>query len=196
MREKYEDFDRVSRHNPILSQMDQWDIVSDPFERHKIYRHKVPLIKSESDGKGVYLFVIDKPGLPPVAMHDMDRIRSFAFELRFLIDNEPVEMGTVGRLLKHLFNKEGFLNMPPEGEERFFLSHAMQNLERLPENAQEIPFRLKYPITDVPSSGAPPLPPPTDYTPPEPITMRGIIAVHSLRALRDAITLAARINNR
>ena len=196
MREQCEDFDPAGRHNPILPQMDQWDIVSDPFERPKIYRHKVPLIKSDSDGKGVFLFVIDKPGLPPVAMHDMDRIRSFRFELRFLIDNEPVEIGTVGRLITQVFNKEGFLNMPPEGKEWVFLSNAMQNLERLPDNSQEIPFRLKYPITDVPNSGAPPLPPPPDYTPPEPITIRGIIAGHSLRALRDAITLAAHINNR
>ena len=172
---------------PDVPPMDQWDIVSDPFERPKIYRHKVPLIKSDSDGKGVYLFVINNPGIPPIVMHDIDKSVSVDFKLTFLVDGEPIEIANAGFLYPPLFSKEGFLNMPPEGKEWLLLRSTMQNLGAIADNAQEIPFRLKDIKSESPMNDVLP--------PPESTTLRGIISGASLRALREAISLAKHLNN-
>jgi len=55
MHEQNEDLGHEKNSSNKMPSNGEWDIVSNPFERLRIYRHKVPLIKSERDRKGVYL---------------------------------------------------------------------------------------------------------------------------------------------
>lgn len=173
--------------------MDPWDIVSDPFERPKIYRHKTPLIKIQGDGKGVYLFVIDKRGVPPIALHDMGE-NTVPPELRFLVDNEPIEIGSVGRIPNA--NSEGYLNLSSNGNEWTLHRHAMQNLDKIPKRMTGIPFRLKSPEPTSPKDTPIPKPPHFSLfsTPTQFPTQRGVIEGPALLVLRHAIMLSAYIN--
>ncbi len=187
MHEQNEDLGHEKNSSNKTPSNEEWDIVSDPFERPRIYRHKVPLIKSERDGKGVYLFVIDQPGLTPIVMHDIEESISVNFKLTILVDGEPIEISNAGFLYPLLFSKEGFLNMPPQGKEWLLTRNTMKNLGAIAENAQDIPFRLKDIESEAPTNGT--------LLPLTPITLRGTICGSSLRALRDAISLAKHLNN-
>ena len=120
--------------------MGVWELVSDPFESPKVYRHKTPLITEAERGKKVYLFAVDKRGVPPIILHDMGENLTQP-ELRVLIDNEPVEVGCVGRVPPK--NTERFLDLATEANEWTLHRYGMKNLERIPADATAIPFRLK-----------------------------------------------------
>ena len=173
--------------------MDPWDIVSDPFESPKVYRHKVPLIRNPADGKGVYLFVVDKPNVPPIALHDLgDNVP--APELRILIENEPIELGSVGRIPRP--DGDGYLNLASIANEWTLHKHSMKNLDKIPKGLVAVPYRLKSP--DDQQTGTTSAPKGPNYslfvTPSALPTLRGVISGASLLALRHAIMLAAYIS--
>jgi hypothetical protein len=178
-----EDFDPANIEAQDLPPMDQWDVVSDPFERPKVYRHKVPLIKSPNGSNGVYLFVVEKRGVAPIALHDMGE-DIVPPELRFLVENEPVEIGTVGKIPKR--NAENYLNLAGEGNEWTLHRHAMLNLNKVPKSATSIPFRLKSPEPSNPPGA--PVPKGPNYslfiTAAPMATVRGVIEGPALLGLR------------
>lgn len=173
--------------------MGAWELVSDPFESPKVYRHKTPLITETERGKKVYLFAVNKRGVPPIILHDMGENLSQP-ELRFLIDNEPVEVGCVGRVPPK--NTEGFLDLATEANEWTSYRYGMKNLERIPADATSIPFRLKSPESVKPiADRSPKRPNYSLFVSPPPVpTLRGVIEGPTLLALRQAIQLTAFFN--
>lgn len=170
-----------------------WDLVSDPFERPKLYRHKTPLITDSVLGRKVYLFVIERRGVTPILLHDMGESLAKP-ELRLLIDNEPIEVGCVGRVPRK--NSEGFIDFSPEDNEWTMHRHGMYNCERIPEGVTAIPFRLKFAQSAKSNPDEATKRPNYSLfvTPTPPPTLRGVIEGPALIALRQAIQLSASFN--
>ncbi len=64
-------------HSDPIPNAENWILVSDPFERPKVYRHRLPVLKTEhSSGHacGVYIFVMNYPGEHPIILHDIESL--------------------------------------------------------------------------------------------------------------------------
>lgn len=192
MREQHDSDGPGTPKSEAPADMSAWKQVSDPFERPKVYRHKTPLIQSSGDGKGVHLFIIVGSGIPPLALHDMgDNLQ--APELRFLIDDEPLEIGVVERIPRQ--NADGYLSLSGMGTKWTLHLHGMKNLGKVAQTTGPIPFRLKTPDAPTKTSSEQASNPSRGpnyslfVTPTQPPTLRGVIEGPALAALHQAIEL-------
>jgi hypothetical protein len=108
-----------------------------------------------------------------------------------LLENQPVELGTVGRIPRA--DGEGYLNLASIGNESTLHEYALQNLEKITKDLVAVPYRLKSPEAPQTGPRATPVPKGPNYslfvTPSSLPTLRGVIGGASLLALRHAIML-------
>ena len=136
-------------HSDPIPNAENWLLVSDPFERPKVYRHRLPVLKTEDSDvcvNGVYICVMDYPREHPILLQDIKgmccpcpvvRGRYLVPTLRLIINGNPVEIGNAYPLLTE--GKEEFLLLP----NGFVHNAKLKDLNVLRNLGNETPFRLK-----------------------------------------------------
>jgi hypothetical protein len=181
--------EQANQHSDPIPDAENWILVSDPFERPKIYRHKHAIFMAE-DKCGVYIFVIRAANQAPIILHDIidfemsARIKAAsAFSLysapvlRLIINDEPVEIGKAYPVVND--GEGAYLSVPD-----FFIRGASlsapyaSRLEYLRNIKPETPFRMK-------AEGK--VNPECQYG--NPRTFRGTLSAEATLAIKQAIVL-------
>ena len=174
-------------HSDPIPNAENWLLVSDPFERPKVYRHRLPVLKTEDIRdeciNGVYICVMDYPGENPIILQDIKgmccvdpvvRGRYLVPTLRLIINGNPVEIGNAYPLLTE--GKEEFLLLPAG----FSSSAKVKDVKVLKNLGNETPFRLKIEKEQYSQHRLP-----EDVAP----TFRGSLDADGTQAIRQAIAL-------
>ena len=143
MREQFPNHDK-----PDTFARERWILVSDPFEKPKIYRYVDAFIavdqplSFQKQRKGVHLFFTEQPSVGPILMHDIPGVEE-DLVLTLLIEGEPVEAGFVNGI--PAYNSEGFLNLTPDDHEWTLLRWALDgtSIEQISKGRDPLQFRLK-----------------------------------------------------
>ncbi len=135
-------------HSDPIPNAENWILVSDPFERPKIYRNKNAIFRASPEEGGIYVFVIEEPAAAPLLLHDINELKPKALQpqymslyvapvFRLIISGEPADIGSAYPIPTS--NRDGFLTISKL--ERNWASlkeiHMIRNLGR------ETAFRLK-----------------------------------------------------
>jgi hypothetical protein len=174
-------------HSDPIPNAENWILVSDPFERPKVYRHINPLI-SFGDGAfcALYVYVIRAPKTPPVILNNIRELKMkeplikggyFSLYippvLRLIINEEPVEICKVYPIITE------------EGEDYVSLTYltnvctGIENLHLLRNSLKdECPMRMKFEQKINPS-----------YQEEIGFAYRGILDANGTLALRQAAAL-------
>jgi hypothetical protein len=141
--------DSSLNHSDPIPDAENWILVSDPFERPKVYRHKHSVFKAPSEEGGVYVFVIAVSGLPPLLLHDINELRprehlwpnhmsSYVAPIfRLNIGGEPIEIASVYPIPPS--NADGFLALT--SHERNYA--PLKEIPMMRNLGLELAFRLK-----------------------------------------------------
>jgi len=182
--------DSANNHTDPIPNAENWILVSDPFERPKIYRHKHAIFMAD-DKCGVYIYVIRATNLAPIILHD---IKDFGMTdyimqhgnfslysppvLRLIINEDPVEIGNAYPVMNK--GDETYLHVPD-----YFIrsacilgSDTVRKLEYLRNIQQETPFRMK-----VEGKANP------DWQYGNPQTFRGTLSAEAILAIKQAALL-------
>jgi len=176
--------DNSLNHPDPIPDAENWILVSDPFERPKVYRHKHSVFKAPSEEGGVYVFVIAASGLPPLLLHDInelwpsERLKPECMMLydapifRLNIGGEPIEIGSVYPIPPS--NADGFLTLSMNERNYATLKEVpiMRNL------GLELAFRLKVEKQANP-----------EYQKANPRSFRGNLGAEGTLALSQAVIL-------
>lgn len=181
--------EQANNHSDPIPDAENWILVSDPFERPKIYRHKHPIFMAD-DKSGVYIFVIRAANQAPIILHDiMDfemsaRLKAgssfspyLAPVLRLIIYDVPLEIGKAYPVIN---DGDGAYLCVPDFFIRgasLFGTHASR-LEYLRNVKPETPFRMK-------AEGK--VNPECQYG--NPRTFRGTLSAEATLAFKQAIVL-------
>jgi hypothetical protein len=172
-----------NNHSDLIPNAENWILVSDPFERPKVYRHRFPVIKTEDTSErvsGVYIFVMDYPGEHPILLHDINQILADSFAtgshltptLRLILHGKPFEIGNAHPYI--IDRVEGFLQLPSG----FGLNARVIDLHPLRDLGKDVPFRLKLENNHSSVSQEDDIP-----------TYRGMLEDDGTLALRQAVVL-------
>lgn len=167
--------------------LDDWELVSDPFELPKVYRHKSVFIEMTADGGGIHLFVVEQKGTRPVILKNDNKITSA--ELTVLISGNPHTLGVANLIPKK--NKEGFLNLGAEATRALVTENCLSSLEMITPDLRELPYRLKYVNGKFYRDDGTFREPRFENLPPD---IRGTLDAKSVNALQQAIALSAYFN--
>ena len=181
--------EQSTNHSDSIPNAENWILVSDPFERPKIYRHKHPIFMAD-DKCGVYIFVIRATNHAPIILHDIvdfemcTRVKIGSLfslysapVLRLIINDDPVE---IGKAYPVVYAGDGaYLSVPD-----FFIrgaslfgTHASR-LEYLRNMKPETPFRMK-----VEGKANP------EYQFGNPRTFRGTLSAEATLAIKQTVVL-------
>jgi len=176
--------EQSTNHSDPIPNAENWILVSDPFERPKVYRHRLPVLKTEDSEEwinGVYICVMDYPGENPIILQDIKgmccldpvvRGRYLVPTLRLIVNGNPVEIGNAYPLLTE--GKEEFLLLPTG----FSHGAKVKDVKVLKNLGNETPFRLKI-EKDANSQ----------YREDNAPTFRGSLDADGTQAIRQAIAL-------
>jgi hypothetical protein len=175
-------------HSDPIPNSENWILVSDPFERPKVYRHKYAILSVDehTQEKGAaYIYVIRHPRQAPLILHDIrglqmaERISTAGHYslyappvLRFIINDDPIEIGKAYPILPEA--DQGFISLP----EIYKRTADIKHLDRLKNLKECSPYRLKVETRVNP-----------DYQDDSPPTFRGTLKADAALALRQAIAL-------
>ncbi len=175
-------------HSDPIPNAENWILVSDPFERPKVYRHKHSIFRVDEgskEGSGLYIYVIQESQRAPLILNDIDGLRMnddvfkgryfslyAAPVLRLIINDEPVEIGKAFPV--HNDGDEGYFSIP----DHFKLSSEIKRLEQLRNLKENSPYRLKIEGRINPN-----------YQNANPPTYRGLLEADGTLAIRQAIAL-------
>jgi|APGre2960657444_1045066.scaffolds.fasta_scaffold03484_2 hypothetical protein len=174
-------------HSDPIPNAENWILVSDPFERPKVYRHKNAILRIDENSQeqsGVFIYVIREPKQAPLILHDIrvlqmgDRIIKGSYfslyappVLRIIINDDPIE---IGKSFPIFTDYQGFISIP----NHFKHSADITHLDRLRNLKDSTPFRLKIESTVNP-----------DYQEDNPPSFRGTLNADAVLALRQAVAL-------
>jgi hypothetical protein len=171
-------------HSDPIPNAENWILVSDPFERPKVYRHINPIFKTGTGESGVFIFVSDGHGTPPMLMHNIKEIGPkseltqqymslyTAPNFRLIIGGEPIYIGTVYQI-------------PPSDDSDFItvtrfeqLNSSIKDTPMLINISDQMPYRLKIEKQPNPS-----------YQDGNPKSFRGILDDAGTLAIKQAVAL-------
>jgi hypothetical protein len=167
--------------------IDNWVLVSDPFELPKVYRHKCTLVEMKPDGKGIHVFVLERKGTNLVILKDDNFVPSA--ELSVLVDGNPHILGVANLIPKN--NSEGFLNLGEPSKASLLTDNSLKNLETITPDLSELPYRLKYVNGKFHRENGTFSEPKFDDMPPD---IRGTLDASNMKTLHQAIALSAYFN--
>lgn len=157
--------------------MDDWILVSDPFELPKVYRHKCTLIEMKPEGEGSNLVILKDDNFVPSA------------ELSVLVDGNPHILGVANLIPKN--NSEGFLNLGEPSKASLLKDNSLKNLETITPDLSELPYRLKYVNGKFYRENGTFLETNFNDMPPD---IRGTLDASNMKTLHQAIALSAYFN--
>lgn len=182
--------EQANNHSDPIPNAENWILVSDPFERPKIYRHKHAIFMAD-DKCGVYIFVIRAADQAPIILHDiMDfemshRVKAGSLfslyaapVLRLIIDDTPLALARAYPIMSAA--SETYLYVPDYFIRNSSISGAItiKTLASLTFAEQGTPFRLK-----VEGQANP------EYQYGNPRTFRGTLSAEATLAIKQAIVL-------
>jgi hypothetical protein len=175
-------------HSDPIPNAENWILVSDPFERPKVYRHKYAILSVDEHAQekgGAYIYVIHHPRQAPLILHDIrglqmaERISKAGHYslyappvLRFIINDDPIEIGKAYPIFSE--TDQGFISIP----DIYRRSADIKHLDRLKDLKDCTPFRLKIEARVNP-----------DYQEDHPPSFRGTLNADAVLALRQAVAL-------
>lgn len=136
-------------HSDPIPNAENWILVSDPFERPKVYRHINPIFKTGTGESGVFIFVSDEHGSAPMLMHNIKEIGPksglqqqhmilyTAPNFRLMIGGEPIDIGKVYQIPPS--DDSGFVTVT-----RFEQQYSsIKDTPMLINIGDQMPYRLK-----------------------------------------------------
>jgi hypothetical protein len=171
-------------HSDPIPNAENWILVSDPFERPKVYRHINPIFKTGTGESGVFIFVSDEHGSAPMLMHNIKEIGPksdlpqqymslyTAPNFRLIIGGEPIDIGTVYQIPPS--DDSGFVSVTPFEQ----LNSSIKDTPMLMNIGGQTPYRLK--IEKEPHPG---------YQDGNPKSFRGILDDAGTLAIKQALSL-------
>jgi hypothetical protein len=180
--------EQSTNHSDPIPNAENWILVSDPFERPKVYRHKNAILRvdeSPEDEIGLFVYVLQETNQAPLILNNIDRLRMdddifkgnyFSLYappvLRLIINNDPVEIGNAFPVYTE--GNEGFVFIP----DFFKRSAEIKHLEKLSNLKEDTYFRFKIEARINPN-----------YQRDNPPTFRGTLNADATLALKQAVAL-------